>query len=127
MDFAEACVGPAHEDDRLAVARPTRPQFHRIVFGARQPPRGAAGGGFDPELAERFEPDAAPSGDTSAQRGILVAKLSGATSTVGCVALTMTQTSLITNGMTRSSPQSPFTRPRFPPAQQIRHRLCGSH
>src|SRR3546814_8811463 len=62
VDLAQTGVGPAHEDERLAVARPTRPQLHRAVLGARQPPRGAAGRGLDPELAERFEDDAAAVG-----------------------------------------------------------------
>ena len=62
VDFTHAAVGPAHEYERLAVARPAGPRFHRVVLRRGQPPSGAAGRGLDPQLAERLEHDAAPVG-----------------------------------------------------------------
>ena len=71
-----------------------------------------------------------PSGDTLAQRGILVVKRSGATSICGCVASITTRVSLTRNGTTAAPepsapPLSIGTRLILPPAQNTRLLLSG--
>ena len=58
-----------------------------------------------------------PSGETLAQRGILVWNLSGAISTVGWIASMTTRVSSILNGMTALAPSATATRRILPPAQ----------
>ena len=57
MNLAKAGIGPAHEDDALAVTRPGREQLECGRFVAREASRRAVGHVLQPQASERFEHD----------------------------------------------------------------------
>ena len=81
--------------------------------------------GFTQSLPRVSKTTDLPSGDTLAQRGMVVWKRSGETSICGCVASITTRVSSTWKGITADVPSAAFTRRILPPAQNTTAPLSG--